>query len=126
LKITRRIEIDNIVRVSSKKDINKYREAILIRMQPGIYNKYGCIKIRFTRDLTIDVDKLCRFFWHAGLVVKDVDKDVERLKDGLKVDKGVVIGEAWEVTLKKIPAIEFENDEDYKDWTYQIFEFKNK
>jgi len=117
----KKIETDNIVRISAKKKIWDYAQAILIRMQPGIYNRYNCIKIRFTRDLVVEVDKICRWFWHAGLVVKGV----EMLPEGLKVDRGTYVGEAWEVTMTKCGATLFEDDADYKDWTYKIFEFKS-
>lgn len=100
LKIDKnRQEITNIVRISRKKDDSVYIKAILIRMQPKIYNKYNCIKIRVSRNLLGDAQHLCQIFKHAGLM----DKGIEPCK--IETDDGFVINDAFEVTLKKVPAI---------------------
>lgn len=116
----RRIQMDNIVRMSSKKPPTSYFESIILRAQPSVYNKYKCIKIRFTKDLKRDVYYLCALFWHLGVVAKTVEK----LPDGLQIDKGVVIGNAYEVTLEKIGAIRFEDNEEYNEWMRE--EWSNK
>lgn len=115
---SKRLTPDNIIRVSSKKPVSSYFEAILIRVQPAIYDKYNCVKIRFTKDLETDVNYLCQLFWHLGLV----PKKKERLKEGLQLDKGVIIGEAYEISLEKIGAIQFEDNSDYLDWIKRVNE----
>jgi hypothetical protein len=116
----KKIEIDNIIRISNKNPIGKYAESILMRMQPKIYNKYGCLKLRFTGDLKKDADYICRLFWHCGLIVRDKRK----LKEGLPVSRGFVLNDAYEIELVKIPAIIFEDDEDYDDRNKKIDEEK--
>jgi hypothetical protein len=116
-----RVEIDNKVRISSNKDISKYSHTILIRCQPEVYNKTGCIKIRFTRQLTNDVDYLCRLWWHLGLVKKG---KVEKIQEGVSMGRGININNLYELTLVKIGAISFPDDSDYTDWTNEVNEVK--
>ena len=116
----RRIEIDNVVRIGSRKEIDTYTHSIVLRAQPRVYNKYGCIKIRFTGDLCRDIDYLCRLFWHLGLVVKNVEK----MEGGLEVGRGRYLENAFEITLVKIGAIEFEDDSEYKTWIPELKKFE--
>jgi len=104
------IQIDNIIRISKKNPIGKYAESVLMRMQPKIYNKYGCIKLRFTGDLKKDADYICRLFWHCGLKIQNHRK----LEEGLPLSRGFTLSDAYEIELVKIPAILFEDDEDYE------------
>jgi hypothetical protein len=112
------IKIDNIIRISKKNPIGKYAESILMRMQPKIYNEYKCIKLRFTGDLKKDADYICRLFWHCGLKIQEIRK----LKEGLPLAKGYTLNDAYEIELVKIPAILFEDDEDYEYRTKKIEE----
>ena len=121
MKHNQRVEPDNIVRISAKKDIKEYITPIIIRGQPKYYNKYGCIKLQFTRDLVIKVKMLTLLLWHWGLV----PTRPERI-DGLRVEKGVIIGEAWSLTLTKIPAIQFEDYREFENWVEDIFNFQSK
>lgn len=120
MQITNRIVLDNVVRISSRKDIEDYAWTILLRMQPDPYKKYDCIKIRFTGDLVNEVSKLCLLFGNAGLVTKEI-KRIEKIEVG----KGVVLNDCWEATLRKIGALDFEEGEfeEYsrKMWS-EIFE----
>lgn len=113
-----RIEMDNIIRISGAKGITPYFESILLRGQPRVYNKYGCIKVRFTKDLWKDVYYLLCLFWHFGIECSEIQK----MKDGLKVANGVVIAEAYEATLKKIGAIMFEDNQDYAERMNALWE----
>ena len=107
-----RIIPDNIIRVSAKKEISEYFQAVLRRMQPDVYNKYRCIKVRFTKDMESKVKYLCRFYWHAGLVPKNKHK----MKDGFPLEGGILIADAREIELVKIGAIQFDDQDDFEDW----------
>lgn len=111
-----KIEIDNIVRISSKKHITEYIQSIFLRGQPESYNKYKCIKLRFTADLMKDVNYLCMLYHHFGLTVVSVKK----AEEGIPIGRGV-ISNVYEVELRKIGAIQFEDDSDYKN----IFDILN-
>jgi len=110
--IHERIELDNIIRISAKKNISEYIPAIIMRIQPNVYKKYGCIKLRFTKDLEDQVKYLCRLVWHVGLVPKSKVK----MKNGIPVDKGILIADAREIVLVKIGAIVFDDHKDFDDW----------
>jgi|SRR3989304_858312 len=120
IKSARRLEMDNIIRMGSSKGITPYFESMLLRGQPRIYNKYGCIKIRFTKDLWKDVYYLLSMFWHFGIECSEIKK----MKEGLEVGKGFVIEEAFEATLKKIGAIMFEDNEEYAERIKHLWENK--
>lgn len=109
---TKMNEMDNVIRISARKRISQYFEAVVMRVQPAIYNKYGCVKVRFTKDLKKDVYYLSQLFWHLGLAPSNLSK----LKNGLKVDKDVILGEAYELELKKIGATRFEDNEEFRKW----------
>lgn len=108
-----RVTPDNIVRISSEKDVSRYIHAIARRGQPDVYKKYGCIRLRFTKDLEYTVRYLCRFFWNFGLVVKEKIK----MKGGIPCKDGVIISKsACEIKMVKIPQIVFENNEEFDEW----------
>lgn len=110
-----RREIDNIVRVSSNKEIAKYCESVLMRASPRIYKKYGCIRIRFAKNMKQDVMYLTNLLWHVGIVVIK-DDGVSKVEDAISTGRGNYIKEMYEVKLKKIGAIDFADESDYKDW----------
>lgn len=104
-----RVEMDNIVRISSSKEIGEYIRPIVERMSPKVYKKYGCIKIRFTGNLSFDVDKIMMRLWHAGLKYQEGScKPVQ-----LKTARGEIIDKAFEISFTKIGAIQFEDDSEY-------------
>lgn len=118
-KMQERIELDNIIRISKNKKISEYFASVIYRGGPGVYGKYGDIRLRFTRDLSKDVRHLCMCFWHWGLVPKEINVI------DLKVDGGVITG-AYELVLKKVGAIQFENDTDFEDYWNQNIEEQKK
>jgi hypothetical protein len=107
-----RVALDNIIRISAQKNIADYIASVIMRIQPAVYQKYGCIKLRFTKDLEGQVKYLCKLCWHVGLVPQKKVK----MKDGIPMDKGVLIADAREIILKKIGAIEFEDNEEFDGW----------
>lgn len=117
-----RIEIDNIIRISNQKEIVAYIQSVFMRGQPRVYERYACIKIRFAANLARDVDWLCRNFWHWGLVPDP--KSLKKIR--LKLDKGVMLGNAYELTLKKVPAICFTNDQEYNEWLPELNKIANE
>jgi hypothetical protein len=118
--ITKRIRMDNIVKISGNKPIKDYYKSVVDRCQPDIYNNFGCIKMSFTRDLIRDVDYLCRQFWHLGLVIKSLEK-----ADNIKTGRGDIIYDAWVLTVEKIPDLKFPDDEYYEDWVRKLWEKVN-
>ena len=112
MRLSERIETDNIVRISANKSIVEYLAPIIIKIQPSVYKKYGCVKLRFTKDIEQNVKLLCQLVWHVGLV----PKEKTFLDGGIPVNKGILIADAREITLKKIGAIDFEDQEDFEDW----------
>ena len=103
-----RIAMDNVVRIAENKDIITYLGSIVMRMQPGIYNKYSCIKLRYTIDLENKIKSLCQMVWHCGLVpIKKI-----KLKDGIQLNRKILISDAREIWLGKIGAIQAEKDQD--------------
>jgi hypothetical protein len=106
---TQRKKIDNIVRISGKKSVTSYFEAITKRCQPAIYEKYGCVKLRFCGYVKNEVHFLLSNFWHHGLIVKDIEK----LKEGLQIPGGY-LENAYEITLVKIGALSFIDDEEFE------------
>lgn len=120
MQVSKRIQLDNIVRISSKKPIGEYAMAVLMRMQPNPYKTYDCIKLRFTADLITDVRWLCMMFGNAGLVTKEVNK-IEKIEVG----KGVILDNCWEATLKKIGALDFEEQE-FEEYSRRVWEKINE
>lgn len=118
---TKRIVMDNIIRISSKKPIGAYLESIVMRVQPKVYNEYGCIIIQCTKDLKQDVIYLCNMLWHLGLVIPKED-GIKKIEEGLKVSGGQILGTAYQIVLKKIPAIADYDDEDFKEYAREIWE----
>jgi len=114
-----RRESDNIVRLSSSKDLALYFQSVVMRASPKIYKKYGSIKLRFTKDLKTDVQYLCNLFWHLGLIVSK-DEEIEKVVDTISTSRGNYIKEMYEVKLKKIGAIDFEDEDDYLDWMKDV------
>lgn len=106
IKNSGRGEINNIIRMSGAKGITPYFESMLLRGQPRVYNKYGCIKIRFTKDLWRDVYYLLSMFWHFGAECTEIKK----MKEEFEVADGRFISGAYEATIKKIGALMFEED----------------
>lgn len=114
-----RVVPDCVIRISSEKDISKYVQAMVIRGQPYVYDKYECIKIRFTKEMESQVKYLCRMFWNWGAIIH---KKVN-LKNGIPIDKGVIVTEGKEVILKKIPAITDFGEEDFEEaWKEKKYE----
>lgn len=113
-----KIETDNIVRIGSEKKIYEYVWPIVIRLQPDPYENYGCLKLRFTKNLKREVIQLCNFFVNLGIEVKEVNK----MEEPLRVDRGRFIDNCFEAILIKIGAIRFESKEDYYDRLNQKFE----
>ena len=124
-KKSEKVEMDNTIRISARKDITRYFEAMLLRGQPYPYEKYKCIKISFTGNLKNDVHYLTKLFWHYGLV----PTEITRLKKGLKIDKGVILDKVYELTLVKIPALRGLDDDDFDKWwkdkTFKVFMEEN-
>jgi len=119
-KRTEIIAMDNVVRVSGNKSITDYFPGVVMRMSPGIYNKYGDIRIRFTNNSRRQVKMLCSYFWHCGLV----PKEEIQLEKGLEMAGGVTLNKAYEIVLIKIPAIIFDNDTDFEEYWNKIIENK--
>lgn len=118
--------IDNIIRVSGKKNISEYSHSFLKRVLPGIYDKYGCIRIRFMRELEPDIKYLVRMCWHCGYTFEK-----NKLKGNtVRVRDGVLTTEMREIVLKKIGAILFHGNEEFerkwKDTQYEFEEEKTK
>jgi hypothetical protein len=103
---------DCVVRISRNKNITDYQNAVIRRAQPDVYPKYNCIKLRFTKDMEIPVKCLCRYLWNIGIVPKKKVK----MKGGIPVDKGILIGDAREIILVKIPAIQDTTNKEFEDW----------
>lgn len=101
----------NKVKISYKKPAAYYFESILIRMQPDIYKRYGNIKVSFSKNAKKTVFYLINVFWHCGLVLKEINPIPE-----IEVGGGAIIKDCYEAILKKVPAIEFEDNEEYRDW----------
>ena len=100
--------MDNIVRISAKKRITDYAASVLMRIQPKTYEKYGCVRLRFTKDLEQQAMYLAMMWWHCGFDFKKY-----KLKGGVKVAGGILIGDIREIHLKKIGAIIFQDDSDF-------------
>jgi len=101
-------QISNIVRIGDKEKIEKYEHAILIRMNPRIYNqeKHKCIKIQVMASLLEFAEVIIRRWRFAGL------NEVERRKKEITTDKGYKLPDAYEITLKKIPVLEMQEEEE--------------
>lgn len=112
-------DIDNVVRIGSYsklrggKKIHEYVWPVLRRMQPDCYEKYGCIKLEFTKNMIPFVQSLIQWFWHAGLVLKEVSKVEEAVRD---------IENLWDAKMVKIGAIVFEDNEKFEEFTRKEFE----
>lgn len=91
---------DNIVRISSEKNIHEYAWPILIRLQPDPCDESGCVRLRFTKNLVKNVTLLCYYFSNLGIEVKAVEKFEE-----LPVAKNKYISVYYEVVLTRIGAI---------------------
>lgn len=121
MRVPQRISTDNVVRISRAKEIERglapYYESILIRGTPEIYDKYGCIKLRFTKNMKESIYKICQVLWHYGLVVKEINK----LENGLEVQRGRILEDAFEVILTKIGAICFHGEEEFVEHTKDKF-----
>lgn len=116
-----RVAVDNIIRISSRKPIGTYFESILIRAQPRIYNKYNEIKIRCTKDLRKDIMYMCQMLWHVGLIIPR-EEGIKRISEKLQVARGELLDEVYEIKLKKIPAIIFEDNSDYEDYMRSLWD----
>jgi hypothetical protein len=103
---TRRIKEDNVVRISSKKELPNYGWAIITKLAPETYNKYGKIVLSFTGDLMYDVLWIVSLLSNAGLRLLKVSP-----VDKIQMGSGFIEGDCWEAEIKKIGALELSADE---------------
>lgn len=114
---TRRVTMDNVVRMSSAKDFSIYVQSVVMRSSPKIYNRYGNIILRFTHDLRVEAYNLAQLFWHLGLV----PQLVRRSEQGIQTGRGEIIENVWELVLTKVGAICFEDNSDFADWYNKLW-----
>ena len=99
-------KIDNIVIIGDRNKREIYAYSILVRMQPSIYDEFGCIKIQVKSSLLNFADNLLRKWKFAGL------KEISRKKKPIKSDRGYTIPDAWEIVLEKMGAVALIEDEE--------------
>jgi len=109
MAITKRVDMDNIVRISSKKPLCVYMESVIKKSQPNPYEKYECIKLQFTKDLKKNVLYMIGLFANCGYVYEN--KSLHIIEGGVRVDRGVTLNEVLQCNLKKIGATRCDNDE---------------
>lgn len=95
---------DNIVRIGNSDRTEIYEHAILVRMNPRIYNEFGCIIIQCISSRLEFAEVIIKRFISAGL------KEEERIKKPLKVvprdGDSYILPDAYEITLIKIPVLQ--------------------
>lgn len=117
MRMTERIATDNVIRMSSSKDYSSFIESIVIKCQPAVYNRYGCLILRFGYNLRTEAYNLCKYFWHLGLVPQKLQKS----KVGITSGRGEIIEHIWEITLTKIGQIVFDDGSDFDDWYSKVW-----
>ncbi|MBU0959443.1 MAG: hypothetical protein KKB31_05855 [Nanoarchaeota archaeon] len=112
------LRADKFIIIADKEKREKYVWAILLRMQPYIYNqeKNGCVVIQVMDSLLEFAETIIRYFKFVGLKEHSRKKASYTIK---RRDGGSYrIENAWEITLKKIKAIkEIEDDGGGLSWT---------
>lgn len=108
---TEKIPYTNIIRIAWKKPITSYFEAVILRLQPKIYQRYGCIKLRFSKNVKREVHYLVNLFWHLGLAPGAVTEISE-----IEFANGTIVKDCYELELRKIGAIVFDDDSEFNDW----------
>ena len=115
-------ELNNEVTISDDKHPSIYAWSILIRLQPRIYNKYKCIKIKVVGNLLGVADWLVKLFYNSGI------EEISREKKDMAKGDGYIFKDAYEIILKKRASIDYtEEDEEYwKEIEKYIVEEFNK
>lgn len=94
---------DNIVRIGNSDKTEIYEHAILVRMNPRIYNEFGCIIIQCMSSRLEFAEVIIKRFVYAGL------KEEDRIKKAIKVvprsGDSYILPDAYEITLLKIPVL---------------------
>ncbi len=102
-------EMNNILRIGrgDTDKVIKYIYGTILRMRPKIYDKYDCIIWQIKgSDLAFAINYLYPLVYHTGLEI-DGEPVKKKIKAFSKEGEGYSLGDAYEIKLKKIPAIRF-------------------
>jgi len=115
-------ELNNEIIISDNKHPSIYAWSILIRLQPRIYNKYKCIKIKAVKNLLGVADWLVKLFYNCGI------EEISREKKDITKGDGYILKDVYEITLKKRASIDYteEDEEFWKEIEKYIAEEFNK
>jgi len=103
--------MNNIVKIGDDKKIEKYEHCILMRMAPRIYdNNEKCIKIQVRASLLEFTNIIIQRFRFAGL--QEIKRERKSIKAISKDGGGYTLSDAYEITLKKIPSLEIQREEE--------------
>jgi len=101
-----KVEINNTVIIGSREKREQYVWAILMRMNPRIYNQkeHGEIILKVRESLLEFTETLIKKFRWAGL------KEYSRERKELEAN-GYTLKDAYQIVLKKIPVLELMEEE---------------
>jgi hypothetical protein len=99
-------EMNNLVIISDRDKIMVYISNIIYKMAPSIYNRSGCIIIQVRESLKDFADFVIKRMRWAGIYVDS------QTRKSIKQSDGWTLKDAWEIKLKKIPALETAREED--------------
>lgn len=106
-------QMSNIVRIGSCEETEIYEHAILVRMHPKVYTKFGCVIIQvISSRLEFAEVIISRWKW-AGLT--EVSRKKTELKVQGKTGGSYILPDAYEIVLKKIPSLELRDQEEWDE-----------
>ena len=93
--------LNNIVVIGKGENIERYIYAIILRMNPEVYNQeeHKCIILQVNNKLKDVADFIIKKMKHAGL---NIDSESKRSVQ----TAGYTLDDIWEIVLKKIPVLE--------------------
>lgn len=94
---------DNIVRIGNSDRTEIYEHAILVRMNPIVYNEFGCIIIQCVSSRLEFAEVIIKRFASAGL--KEIEREKKPIKAVSRDGDSYILPDAWEITLQKIPVL---------------------
>ena len=93
----------NIIKIGDK-DLPPYIVAMVFKGQPNIYEKYGEIKIQVAKSRLPRANYLIELFKNWGLF--EVSRQQKKITITPESGDPYELEDAYEITVKKIPAIE--------------------
>lgn len=95
---------DNIVRIGNSDRTEIYEHAILTRMNPRVYNEFGCIIIQCVSSRLEFAEIIIKRFVYAGL--KEEEREKKPIKAVSRDGDSYILPDAYEIKLQKIPILE--------------------